>query len=76
MAAQKRSWSDLSPQSRTAIIVLSVFEAIFTFIAVRDLRKRPRDQVRGPKLLWTLSFAIQPVGPIAYLGFGRRRSEG
>jgi hypothetical protein len=30
--------------------------------------------VRGPKPLWVLGSVVQPVGPIAYLVFGRRSS--
>jgi hypothetical protein len=48
-------------------------EAVLTTIALRDLLRRPRRQVRGPKLLWGLGFVVQPFGPLAYLLAGRRR---
>ena len=37
-----------------------------------DLMRRPASQVRGPKLLWAAGFVVQPVGPVAYLLWGRR----
>lgn len=76
MSLQKRSWSDLDSRSRAAVIVLSAFEVIVTLVAARDLRKRPSAQVKGPKLFWVLAFAVQPVGPLAYLAVGRRRDNG
>ena len=74
MTSQKRAWSDLSPTTRTGIVVLSLFEMVFTFVAARDPRKRPAAEVKGPKFLWLLALAVQPVGPLAYLAVGRRRN--
>ena len=68
----KKRWSDLSEGQRAIIVIGSVAEAILTTVALADLARRPRAQVRGPKILWALSCMIQPVGPIAYLVVGRR----
>jgi hypothetical protein len=68
----KRSWSDLSPAARTAIIVGGTAEVVVTVLALRDLARRPRRRVRGPKLLWVASFAVQPFGPLLYFVAGRR----
>lgn len=68
----KKQWSELSPLARKAIIVGGALEFGLTTYAWRDLGKRPRDQVRGPKLLWRLAGIVQPVGPLAYLVLGRR----
>jgi hypothetical protein len=69
-----RKWSDLSEGQRRAIIVGTAVEVILTTVALVDLARRPRAQVRGPKALWALGCAVQPVGPIAYLAFGRRNA--
>lgn len=69
-----RSWSELRPSTRAAVVVGSLVEAVVTTVALRDLRRRPANAVRGPKLLWALVTFVQPVGPIAYLTVGRRRS--
>lgn len=70
---QKRRWSDLSPTAKLLIVLGSVVELLLTAVALRDLRRRPAAQVRGPKFAWGLMSFVQPVGPIAYLLLGRRR---
>ncbi len=69
---EKKSWADLTPTERSAIIAGGAVELVLTAIAVRDLVRRPSQAVRGPKLLWTAAFVAQPFGPLAYLAFGRR----
>jgi hypothetical protein len=70
--ATKKQWSDLSGGQRAAIIIGSAIEVMLTTVALADLARRPRAQVRGPKSLWVLGCIVQPVGPIAYLALGRR----
>lgn len=68
----KKSWSDLRPGQRRAILVGGTVEAVLTAAVLRDLAHRPSAEVRGPKALWALSCVVQPVGPLAYLLAGRR----
>jgi hypothetical protein len=70
--ATKRGWSDLSDTQQRVAIAAAVVELALTTRALRDLARRPREQVRGPKLLWALACFVQPVGPLAYLVLGRR----
>jgi hypothetical protein len=72
--ATKKQWSDFSGVQRAAILVGSAIEVVLTTVALADLARRPRAQVRGPKSLWILGCVVQPVGPIAYLTLGRRSS--
>jgi hypothetical protein len=71
---QKKRWSDLSHPQQVAIVGGVLVELATTTSAVRDLLRRPKAQVRGPKALWALSFVVQPIGPLAYRWFGRRRA--
>jgi hypothetical protein len=71
---ERRSWSDLTESQQRTIIVLGAVELVLTTVALVDLARRPRELVRGPKALWALGCFVQPVGPIAYLAAGRRRS--
>jgi hypothetical protein len=71
--ADKKSWSDLTSMQRRAIVVAAAVELVVTTVALVDLARRPRSEVRGPKALWALGCVVQPVGPIAYLTVGRRR---
>ena len=70
----KKKWSDLSGPQRAVTVTVSAVEVALTGIALVDLVKRPAEQVRGPKGLWAIGVFIQPVGPIAYLAWGRHAS--
>jgi hypothetical protein len=69
---EKKRWSDFTPAQQRAIVGGAIVEAVVTTIALVDLARRPSAQVRGPKAAWALGCFVQPVGPIAYLRFGRR----
>lgn len=69
--ATKR-WRDLTPTQQKLIAVAGVAEVVLTTLAARDLARRTREAVRGPKPFWRLAFAVQPFGPIAYFLLGRR----
>jgi hypothetical protein len=45
--------------------------------ALRDLRKRPNEQIRGPKAVWVAVSGVNylGLGPLVYFIFGRRRSS-
>jgi hypothetical protein len=70
----KRRWSDLTPQQQTAIVLGAIAELIITTFALRDLARRPKAQVRGPKVVWLAAFFVQPLGPLLYFRVGRRRA--
>jgi hypothetical protein len=69
---KKKKWSDLSPAQQRAIILGGLAELILTTLALRDLARRPRRQVRGGKLVWLAALVVQPFGPILYFLIGRR----
>lgn len=69
---RKKTWSELSPTTRAALVAGGLAEAIVTSIALRDLVRRPAALVRGPKLLWGPLLFVQPVGSPLYLIAGRR----
>lgn len=70
--ANKKKWSELSAGAKALVVVGAAVELVLTTVALKDLRSRTRDEVRGPKWLWRLVAFVQPVGPLAYLVFGRR----
>jgi hypothetical protein len=72
-ASTRRRWADLSPAQRAAVVTASTVELALTTWALVDLARRPGEAVRGPKPLWALACFVQPVGPPAYLLWGRRR---
>jgi Phospholipase_D-nuclease N-terminal len=70
--AGRKSWADLSPATRAAIVAGGVAEVIVTTLALLDLVRRPGQDVRGPKLFWITTFVVQPFGPLLYFAAGRR----
>jgi len=75
MAAQ-RKWSDLSEGTRKLIIAAAVADSILKGAALIDIKRRPADQIRGPKWLWVpVVTVVNSLGivPISYFVFGRRR---
>jgi len=67
----KKRWRDLSGGQKTVLLTAASVELALTATALADLARRPASQVRGPKALWALGVFVQPVGPIAYLVWGR-----
>ena len=70
--ANKR-WSELSTGQRRGIVVSGVVQVALLGAALVDIWRRPEEEIRGHKRLWTLAVFINFVGPIAYFAFGRRR---
>jgi NADH:ubiquinone oxidoreductase subunit B-like Fe-S oxidoreductase len=70
-----KRWSDLSPRTRKVIIVAGTAEAALKAAAAIDLKRRPADQVRGPKWAWFAGLLINSAGliPLSYFVYGRRR---
>ena len=74
--ADRPRWSDLSEGTRKLIIVTAVAESILKGAALIDIKRRPADQIRGPKWLWVpVVTLVNSLGivPISYFVFGRRR---
>jgi hypothetical protein len=68
----KKKWSDLTVPQKRAVYVGGAAEALITIAALRDLARRPADEVRGSKAAWVLAFFVQPIGPIGYFVAARR----
>lgn len=70
--SKKKKWSELSPGQQNAIIAAGAVEVALAVTAWWDLSRRPAYAVRGPKPLWAVAIAVNFVGPLAYLRFGRK----
>jgi hypothetical protein len=71
-----KKWSELSGRSRKLITVTGVIEVALLVATLADIKRRPADQVRGSRRLWTALAFVNIIGPIAYFAFGRRRGAG
>ena len=69
----KKGWKDLSPTEKGGIVVGGTVEVSLLLAALLDIYRRPKEQIRGNKLLWTLVSFVNFVGPLSYFLFGRRR---
>ena len=70
---RRKSWNDLDPGQQRAIVAAGMVQVLLAAAALWDLRRRPSEQVRGPKKLWAAAAFVNFVGPLAYFAFGRRR---
>lgn len=72
---RRRRWGDLSPVQKALVVIAAAVQFAVAAVAVNDLARRPADQVRGPKWAWAPAMAVNFVGPLAYLRWGRIRSS-
>ena len=70
---KKKRWSDLSPGQQRATVAAGIVELGLKVAALADLRRRPADEIRGPKALWVALLFVNFVGPVAYFAVGRKR---
>ena len=71
---RQRKWSELSTNQRVAVVVGGTLQLALQVYVARDLRRRSREEVRGPRWAWALADLVNPVGPLAYLAVGRRNA--
>jgi len=72
----RKKWSDLSSRNRGLITVAGVVEVVLLAAALVDIKRRPAEQINGPKWMWSSLAFVNIIGPIAYFVFGRRRQKG
>jgi hypothetical protein len=69
----KKRWEDLSGVQKGAIVLSGLVQLGLLAAALVDIYRRPSEEIRGGKRLWTVAAFINYVGPISYLLFGRKR---
>lgn len=72
MAARK--WAEMTSQQRTYVIVGGVVQLALQITALRDLKRRPAERVRGPKAAWAAASFVNTIGPLAYFTVGIKRT--
>ncbi|MDY6811002.1 MAG: PLDc N-terminal domain-containing protein [Actinomycetota bacterium] len=72
MTAAKKKFSELTPKSQALIIIGAVVQFALQGAALRDLKRQPAEQVKGPKPLWVALSFLNYFGPIAYFVVGRK----
>jgi hypothetical protein len=69
----RMKWSDLSDRQRVLIVTAAAAEISMKIAALVDIKRRPAEEIRGPKALWRAAMAVNLLGPLSYFAFGRRR---
>jgi hypothetical protein len=70
-----KSWSDLSPAVRKAIVAGATVDTALKAAALLDLKRRSAAEVRGSRLAWALALTlVSSAGllPLTYFLRGRR----
>ncbi|MEE1621705.1 PLD nuclease N-terminal domain-containing protein [Zafaria sp. Z1313] len=70
----KKKWSEIPPKARWRIAVVATAQIALQGYVLRDIARRPRSEVRGPKPAWVAASFLNFIGPVAYLFFGRRNA--
>ncbi|WP_232717545.1 hypothetical protein [Gordonia metallireducens] len=76
MSKPKKSWKELSPTAKAAIVAVAAVDAGTRVWALRDLAGRRPEEINGPKRAWAIGLSIGStagVGPAVYLLWGRKR---
>jgi hypothetical protein len=69
----QRRWRDLTPPQRAALVAAGAVQLALAITAWADLARRRPAEVVGRKGVWAAVIAVNWVGPLAYLRWGRRR---
>ena len=69
----KKEWKDLSAGQKRGIVLSGTVQFVLMAAALVDIYRRPKEEIRGNKILWTLASFVNFVGPISYFLFGRKR---
>lgn len=71
-----RRLADLAPAQQRLLMMSAAVQFTLLAAALIDIRRRPREQIRGPKAMWAGLAFVNFVGPAAYFTVGRRRHPG
>ncbi|SHN89026.1 Phospholipase_D-nuclease N-terminal [Geodermatophilus obscurus] len=69
----RRRWRDLTPWQRTGLVAAGAVQLALAVGAWVDLAHRRPAEVTGRKGVWAAVIAVNWVGPLAYMRWGRRR---
>jgi len=68
-----KKWAELSDRQRALIITAAAAELSLKIAALIDIKRRPAEQIRGPKALWRAAMGVNLLGPVSYIVIGRKR---
>ncbi len=69
----REEWKDLSTGQKWGIVLSATVQFALLTGALVDIYRRPKDEIRGNKILWTLASFVNFIGPASYFVLGRKR---
>jgi hypothetical protein len=69
----RMKWTDLSDRQRALVVTAAVAELSLKIAALVDIKRRPAEQIRGPKSFWRSAMVVNLIGPVSYFAVGRKR---
>lgn len=72
---RNKKWGDLTARQKVPFILRGIVQMALLAAALADIYRRPAEEIRGGKWLWSaVAFVnFMGIGPIAYFLFGRKR---
>jgi CBS domain-containing protein len=64
---------NLTPQQTRLVGIAVVVQLVIGMLTLRDIKRRPAEQIRGPKWVWRFVGSANTAGSAAYWVLGRRR---
>jgi len=57
---------------RAGVVLAGIIQIALLVAALRDIRKRDAEELRGSKMMWGAISFINFIGPITYFALGRK----
>jgi hypothetical protein len=74
--APNKKWSDLTVREKAPFVLRGIFQFALLAVALADIYRRPAEEIRGSKWLWSGVALVNfmGIGPIAYFALGHKRA--
>ena len=74
--APDKKWASLTVTERTPFVLRGVLQVVLLAAALADIYRRPVEEIRGKKWLWSVVALVNfmGIGPIAYFAFDRKHA--
>ena len=69
---QRTRWQDLTYRQKRNMVLAGAVQMGLLAAALVDIYRRPEEEIRGKKRLWTAAAFVNFAGPMAYFLFGRK----
>ncbi len=73
---RNKRWSDLTARQKASFVLRGVAQFALLAAALVDIYRRPAEEIRGSKWLWTVIAFVNfmGIGSFAYFLFGRKHA--